>query len=122
MKKTFLILMLIVFCFVGCAESGNKIAKDDGIFSQYDGNYIVINYSGGKIMDVWKLNGIYVLSEENLDSWCFCINDTVIMLNGDAKIIRDDDNKISSKYVEYHYEFNGVDYYTYANKILKKKK
>lgn len=77
--------------------------------------------AGGKIMDVWILTNTFVQSESTSDGWVFRCRDTVVMIGGDAKVIRDDSNKITNQYVEYHYETAGIDYFEYASKILKQR-
>lgn len=107
MKKALLLAGLAVslFSFTGCASLENQVAKDGGLFVSTRGDYIVINSSGDRIMDVWKLKDAFVDSEASSDGWSFIDNNNnVIMLGGDVKVIRVKDNKTWNKYEEYHYD------------------
>jgi len=70
----------------------------------------VINYSGGRIIDVWKLKDVFVESEKRSDGWRFSVGNDFIMVGGDAKVIRVIDPKVWNRYREYHYEFEGGEY------------
>lgn len=92
----------------------NDIAKKGSLLGSTKSDYVAINYSGEKIMDVWVLSDQYVQSEGESDGWNFVDkNGDVIMLGGDVKIIRINDASTLAKYKEYHYEFDGGDYYDF---------
>ena len=123
MKKRIIGLVLVlamVMCSTGCfAGLKNNIAKNGGFFTKNAGDYVVINYAGNKIMDVYKLKNCFVQSEGSSDGWNL-IDDkgNVVLLAGDEKIIRVNDASTFDNYKEYHYEFDGGDYYDFlkANK------
>jgi hypothetical protein len=90
----------------GCAGCRNTIAAKGGLIGSYEGNYVVINYTGGVIADVWVLRDVYVQSEENSDGWRFTDPDgNVIFLGGDIKVIRIKEADDLKKWHEYHMEF-----------------
>lgn len=107
MKKGLILLglTLSMFTFTGCASLENKMAKDGGLFVSTKGDYIIINSSGDRIMDIWKLRDTYVDSEPNSDGWSFIdANGDIQMLGGDVKITRVKNSKTWDKYEEYHYD------------------
>lgn len=112
MKKKLIILglstLLLTLPLTGCFEGfKNSMAKDGGFISS-KGDYIVINQSGGKMMDIYKLKDRFVTSETSSDGWNFSDDaGNVIMLGGDIKIIRVYDSKTWEKYKEFHTEFDG---------------
>lgn len=118
MKRSiiFLIIMIILTSVLlsGCAAWNNDVKKSGGWLGSYPSDYVVINYSGDKIMDVWKLRNVYVQSESGSDGWNFIeASGNVIMLGGDVKIIRIYDATTFDRYVEYHYEYNGGNYFEF---------
>jgi hypothetical protein len=101
-----IILALALFSLVGCANLQNHIAHDGGFFGSYTGDYIVRNDSGGRIMDVWKLRGVFVdqhglFQDEHGDA---------ISIKGDFKMIRVKDHSTWDSYHEYHAEFENKTY------------
>lgn len=97
--------VLVVWAMSGCAKWQNDVSARGGLFGSYEGDYVVINYSGGEIMDVWVLEDVYVNSEENSDGWRFSDEEgNVIFVAGDVKVIRADNREVLSKYHEYHME------------------
>ena len=114
-KKVLLVVLLcsiIATTFTGCfAGFENDIKKKGGLFGSHKADYIVINYSGNKIVDVYKLRDIYVKSEEGSDGVNFVdANDNPVIIQGDLKIIRCNNASEWDKYTEYHLEFNLVEY------------
>jgi len=96
----------------GCARfSDNWSAKGSLIGSTKD-PYIVVNQSGGVIMDVYKLDNAIVQSPEGSDGWLFVDDGKPIYLGGDVKTIRLDskDDPLWDKYHEYHMEFESRTY------------
>ena len=64
---------------------------------------VVINYSGGKIVDVWTLENAYVQNSSNSDGYEFVDdNGNFITVSGDVLVIRCNDDKEFSKYEEFH--------------------
>ncbi|MHC9368310.1 hypothetical protein ACY0I0_05690 [Clostridium perfringens] len=66
-------------------------------------NYVVINYSGGKIMDVWTLENFNI--QTLFDSIkCEFVDDNGnrVFILGDVLVIRCNDDKEFSKYEEFH--------------------
>jgi hypothetical protein len=103
-------------CFAGW---GNTKAVHGGYFTSDTGKYVVINESGGQIMDVWILKDSYVKSEQGSDGATVVDEDgNGIIIQGDVKVIRDNGNLDLNKYTEYHKEINLIPYEEYfkANK------
>jgi len=95
----------------GCAGCRNTIAAKGGLIGSYEGDYVVINYTGGVIADVWVLSDVYVQSEENSDGWRFTDPDgNVVFLGGDVKVIRLKKSDDLKKWHEYHMEFERKTY------------
>lgn len=122
MKTTIktLLTITIAFSMVGCAAWNNSITKRGGVIGTYASSYIVINYSGGQIMDIWKLDNAYVQSEQQSDGWLFTdANGNSINIGGDAKLIRVN-NKSGSQWdsiKEYHRETNLVPYEDFIHAV-----
>ena len=102
---TGLITLGALTTFSGCARMENQIAKDGSFFGTTKGNYIIINTSGDKVMDIYKLENAFVDGEEGSDGWNFIDEKgNVVMLGGDVKVIRINDKNTWDMYTEYHYE------------------
>ena len=106
-----IIALLVVIATAGCAKLSNQIAADGGFFGSYNGDYVVRNDSGGKIMDVWVLKNVMV--QETVHGGGWLLRDqtgNAIHLGGDLKVIRVNDATTLSKYHEYHCEFETKSY------------
>lgn len=106
------LVLLVIVLNCSCAKTRDKWAAQGSMFTSTKADYIVISQSGGLIMDVWKLRGVIVQSEDTSDGWLFL--DTAghpIFIGGDVKTIRLlKDKTIWEKYHEYHMEFEAVTY------------
>ncbi|MCX0356158.1 hypothetical protein LI064_16740 [Clostridium perfringens] len=105
MKKKILGLLVVGVLslgLVGCGGSlENKLAS--GSIFKTKGNYVVINYSGGKIFDVWTLENAYVQNSSNSDGYEFVDdNGNFVTVSGDVLVIRCNDNMEFNKYKEFH--------------------
>ena len=104
MRKKILGLLVagaLTFGLVGCGSWENKQAS--GGFFESKGNYVVINYSGGKIFDVWTLENAYVQNSSSSDGYCFTDDGgNFVTVSGDVLVIRCNDDKEFSKYKEFH--------------------
>ena len=122
MKKKLMTLSILGICLstslTGCfAGVQNQAAKDGGYFTKNKEDYVVINYSGNRIMDVWILPDTYVDNEKGSDGCSFIDNDgNSIILQGDVKIIRQNGSKDKNKYKEYHAEIDLIPYEEFINK------
>lgn len=69
------------------------------------GRYIIINSSGGVVMDVWKIENKLVSSIDDSDGWEFIDSEGVLnRVGGDALVIRCDNNDdVWDRYEEYHW-------------------
>ena len=110
MRKIFgiLILFTIMVAFAGCAGTCQRIKANGSIIGSVSGDWIVVKQSGGRITDVYKLEGVMVKSEEGSDGWLFLDQDgNPVHIGGDMKAIRVTTRKreIFAKYHEYHMEF-----------------
>ena len=113
------ILMAGLIGTAGCAKSCDRYEANGSYFGSTKAPYIVINYSGNKIMDVFKLESAIVQSEEHSDGWLFLDQQgRPVHLGGDVKTIRMKDSlinghdKLFDEYCEYHAEFaGGKEYY-----------
>lgn len=113
-KKIALVTIIGVMCFslTGCfAGWGNQKAVHGGYFTSDTGKYVVINESGGQIMDIWILKDSYVKSENGSDGATLVDqNGNGVIIQGDVKVIRDNGDLDMSKYVEYHKEIDLIPY------------
>lgn len=104
---------LALLSLAGCARSCDKWDAKGGILGSYKAPYIVVSQSGGRVMDVYKLESAIVQSEENSDGWLFKDQGgRPVFLGGDVKHIRLDSttDPIWDKYHEYHMEFESKTY------------
>jgi uncharacterized protein YceK len=114
-NRVIIIGLLSVLLLSGCARFRNNVAANGGFFTSHNGEYIVRNDSGGKIMDVWILHDSMVQEVEGGAGWLFRDNKgNPIHLGGDVKVIRivsdNEDNSVMTKYHEYHAEFESKTY------------
>jgi hypothetical protein len=106
MKK--LIIVLFILAFTGCAKFWDSREANGGIFMSSKAPYIIVNQSGGKIMDVYKLTNAMVQSPSGSDGWLFLDQEgNPVYLGGDVKTIRlkQAGGVIWNAYHEYHREF-----------------
>lgn len=116
MRKKVLALSILgliaSFSLTGCGAGWqNTKATHGGYFTNNKGDYIVLNESGGQIMDCWILDDTYV--KQNTDTDGFSLvdkNGNGILVQGDSKIIRINKKTDMSKYVEYHKEKDLISY------------
>ena len=101
-----LLCCLLLSSVSGCAGCRNDIAARGGLVGSYTGNYVIINYSGNIIADVWVLRNAYVESEQGSDGWRFRDADgNVVFLGGDVKVMRIKKEADIEQWHEYHSEF-----------------
>ena len=104
MKKKILGLVVagaLALGMVGCGSLEN-IKSSCGFFES-KGDYVVINYSGGEIFDIWTLEDAYVQDAGESDGYCFTDdNGNFITLSGDVLVIRCNDKQTFKQYEEYH--------------------
>ena len=109
--KRFLIALSLMVALVlssGCASWRNSVARDGSMFTSTRNAYVVINYSGGCITDVWVLANAFVESEKDSDGWLFIdSNGNPINVGGDAKVIRIINKSQLKNYREFHIEIDG---------------
>jgi len=111
-----LITTIMLLFLTGCARFWDRVESKGGFFGSYTGSYIIINHSGGNIMDVWKLKNVIVQSSDRSDGWLFKDSlGNMVNLGGDVKIIRVIKNSLWDSYHEYHSEFESK---SYAEKFL----
>jgi hypothetical protein len=105
------VLLAVMPLLGGCASYENNVAARGGIFGSYKGSYVVVNYAGNSIADVWVLKNAYVQSEEKSDGWRF-MDETgsMVFLGGDVKVIRCKSDSELAKWNEYHAEFETKTY------------
>jgi len=126
MKKKVVIIGLLLIMFmtlIGCsAIPKNDKSEDGSFFGTNAGDYIVVNYVGHKIMDVWKLKNTIVSRKNGVsDGWNFVDSKgNVQMLSvGNVKVTRIKDLETYNAYKEYHYEIDGGDYNSFLNESKK---
>lgn len=124
MKKKLMLgilLAIVCFSFTGCFASwGNEKALKGGYFSNNTGDYIVLNESGGEIMDCWILKNTYVESETSSDGLRFVDpSGNGIIVQGDAKIIRVNNEIDSKQYIEYHKDTDLISYEEFYKEHIK---
>ena len=107
MKKILLGLMMIMCMgFTGCFEGvKNSVARDGGFFATSKGDYIVINTSGNRVLDIYKLKDRFVNNQENTDGVGFIDNNgDYVLIVGDVKVIRVSHPSTWDRYEEYHFD------------------
>lgn len=114
-KKTMGIIValgIVSATFTGCfAGWGNDVALHGGAFSNSKGTYVILNESGGQIMDCWILRDSYVKSEKQSDGLNFVDkNGNGVMVQGDSKVTRINNSSELDKYIEYHLETDLIPY------------
>lgn len=101
-----LVVMLLAFSATGCAKFWDEAEAQGGVFSSSKAPYIIVNESGGIIMDVYKLQDAIVQSPQGSDGWLF-LDDSgrPVYLGGDVQTMRlkSTADPIWNKYFEYHY-------------------
>lgn len=104
MKKKLIGLVIagvMIFGMVGCGTIENMVSSG-GMFSSR-ADYVVINYSGGEIFDIWTLDNAYVQNGEASDGYEFTDdNGNFVRVSGDVLVIRCNDKKTFNQYEEYH--------------------
>ena len=118
MRKTMLMLVMLLLVIIvvgtGCKKARDKWNAEGSFFGigNSGADYIVVNYSGSIICDVYKLKNEFVQSPENSDGWLFLANGNPINIGGDSKLIRcrKSDGGLWEKYHEYHMEFESKTY------------
>lgn len=100
-----------IVAVAGCADIENEIAANGGGFGPRRGAYVVVNYSGEKIQDVWVLPDAYCQSVTESDGWLFLdVAGNAIHLGGDVKVIRLKSAADLAKWHEYHAEWSTQTY------------
>jgi len=113
--KRFLLLIVAVCLLSGCASWRNDVAHKGGLFTEYRGDYVIVDRPGGVITDVWVLRDAYVESEKNSDGWRFIDNNgQPTNVGGSAKVIRVKSLEELRNYREYHIERSLVPYHDYS--------
>jgi hypothetical protein len=107
-----MMLSLMLITCTGCfAGWGNDAAVHGGVFSNSKGDYVVLNESGGEIMDCWVLKDSYVKSESSSDGLTLVDNDgNGIIIQGDCKVMRINSAVDMNNYIEYHVETDLIPY------------
>ena len=115
-------LTLIPITFTGCfAGWDTDRATDGGVISNSKGDYVILNESGGSIMDCWILKNTYVKSEGQSDGVRFAdTSGDGIIVQGDAKIIRINNTSDLNKYIEYHIDTDIVPYNEFYKTHIRK--
>lgn len=107
--KKLLMLIVILFMLTSCASWRNQRAAKGSFLTTTEGDYIVVSQSGGEVMDVWKLESVFVEEVAGSDGWLFRDSDNnSTYIGGDAKVIRlngDNRDQLWDCYHEYHMEF-----------------
>lgn len=104
--KKILLGCILLLSFTGCFENiKNKVNKTGGLFIKEPANYIIVNTTGNRILDVYKLEETYVSENTNTDGLNFRLkNGTHVTLQGDVKVLRNPTKELWNKYEEYHYD------------------
>ena len=91
----------------GCFENTkNQINKDGGLFTSTKADYIIINTTGDRILDIYKLKDCFVSENGNTDGLNFRhpVTGSHITIQGDVKVLRNPTREEWDKYKEYHYD------------------
>lgn len=73
---------------VGCADCWNQKAQSGGIFGTYAGEYHIVKYSGGKVVEDFWLHDVKVTQNENTDGCLVVKNGNVFEIQGDVTTVR----------------------------------
>jgi hypothetical protein len=68
----------------GCSSFQNKVEKMGKGMSASD--YVVVMYSGGKVVNWWHIKNKFINKEENSDGWFWIDNDRMVRVSGDVVI------------------------------------
>lgn len=105
--KKLIFIILCVIGLTGCFENTkNQINKDGGLFTSTKADYIIINTTGDRILDIYKLKDCFVSENTNTDGLNFKhpVTGSHITIQGDVKVLRNPTQEEWDKYVEYHYD------------------
>ena len=97
----------------GCARFKDSWSSRGSLIGSTKAPYIVVNESGGEIVDVYKLDNAIVQSPNGSDGWLFLDKtDSPVYIGGDVKTIRlkSTSDERWDKYHEYHAEFESKTY------------
>jgi len=111
--KYLIVVMLAFLSVTGCAKFWDSADAQGGVFFSEKSPYVIVNQSGGIIMDVYKLTNAIVQSPSGSDGWLFLDNNgNPVYLGGDVKTIRikNTNDPVWNYYKEYHMEFNTKTY------------
>ena len=117
MKRKFLSVLVVSILsmglLTGCMTDAQKeLSMADGYSNPWldfdgrdGGRYVIINCSGGVVMDVWKIENKVVSSIDGSDGWEFVDSKgTLNRVGGDALVIRcDNSDDVWNRYEEYHW-------------------
>ncbi|MFR9019236.1 MAG: hypothetical protein ACLVH8_05995 [Fusobacterium sp.] len=103
MKKVFLICACIIG-LTGCFEEDKNTWSKNGGFIATKADYIIINTTGNKILDIYKLKDCFVSENINTDGLNFKhpVTKSHITIQGDVKVLRNPTKEDWEKYEEYH--------------------
>ena len=113
------LILIIILSLTSCAKFWDSAEANGGVFTSSKSPYVIINQSGGEVMDIYKLKDAIVQSPSGSDGWLFLDNEgNPVYLGGDVKTIRlkSMNDPIWNSYHEYHTEFNSKTYDDLYNK------
>lgn len=112
LSVTLLLIVGTLTAFVsGCAGWRNEVAARGSYVGSVEGDYVIRNDSGGRIMDVWVLRKVFVQAHSGGAGWYFQdARGNVVHLGGDVKVIRVNTPAMLEQYHEYHAEFESRTY------------
>lgn len=102
--KKLLLIGVCIFTLTGCfEETKNSLSKKGGFISN-KADYIIINTTGNKILDIYKLRDCFVSENANTDGLNFKhpVTKSHITIQGDVKVLRNPTKEEWEKYEEYH--------------------
>jgi len=92
--------------FGGCMEGFKTKLKRDGGFISNKADYIIVNTSGNRVLDIYKLRNVFVSNQESSDGVGFIdIDGNYTLIQGDVKVIRIIEGQNQwNEYKEYHFD------------------
>lgn len=82
----FAVLIALTFLLGGCADAVNQLQR--GTINNFAGDYHIIKYSGGKVVEEYKLRNIKVTQEAGTDGVFFIHKGVQYEVLGDLTIKR----------------------------------
>ena len=78
--------LALALLIAGCADFGNHLQR--GLFSNTAGDYHILKYSGGKVVEDYWVRHVKVTQNEHTDGLFFIWHGAIIEVQGDVTSVR----------------------------------